>query len=317
MKAILRSIILSIGLMLGLISSTSRAEAPAGDYTIEIDTPVKLYDISGTYDEEFDDFSMHYTLNVDAKGKITGTGFASIGDDFDYLDAAVTFSGSMSTAGTVTRVRLTLKMAGSGSIEGYFALFGATLSVKLDVDPVEHQMTGLGSGRVSVRVPGYGSRSARLPPETFSMELPEDMDGNWSVTLQEVHPVTISGTSLVGTGAILLSNGDPIPFDVSGAYSTRTDQTRFTFKGTAQSRGASLKLTTTTAQGAMQVLKLSGKALGQKLQATAVTMASTAISSSSSGGYSNTELNPMVVGYHPGPPPLPPTPQSPNPPGTR
>ena len=243
-----------------------RADAPSGNYSINIDAPARLYDISDTYDQDLDDLSMHYTLNVDAKGKIGGGGHASVSDGANYLNADLTFSGAMSTAGSVTRVRFSLKMAGSGEVEGHYATFSAVVTVNLEIDPTAQEMVGLASGRVSVRVPGYGSQSARLPPESFSMELPADMDGSWSVTLSEVHPVTTSGRSLASTGAILLSNGNSIPFNVTGSYSPRTDQAHLTLKGTPESRGASLRLTTTSSQGAINLLSFKGKVLGQKLQ---------------------------------------------------
>src|SRR5215471_18372948 len=147
----------------GLLLATAalRADVVSGSFDVPVDASLAVWDISGTYHEDVEGVVMDYTLNVDAGGKITGSGTASMTDGSDTLNATFSGTGTIRSAGTAVRINLTLKMTGSGYVSGYYATFKASMNQKLEVDDTNQLMLGTAGGSVSVTVPGYGSRSVR------------------------------------------------------------------------------------------------------------------------------------------------------------
>jgi hypothetical protein len=249
------------GLLL-LAPAALRAEMASGSCDVPVDATLKLWDISGTYHEDLDGVTMDYTVNVDAAGKISGTGTASMSDGVDTLTATFTGTGTMRSAGSAVRVNMTLKMSGSGYVSGYYATFKANVNEKLELDTTNHLMVGTASGSLSVRVPGLGGRSIRLPPAESVTDLPEDMNGSLGLALN----VTTNRTRYAGTGTLSLSNGKDIALGATGSYQARTDKSTLTLKGVGLDRALSLNLATTCTNAQLCVQSLKGKALGQTLR---------------------------------------------------
>jgi hypothetical protein len=252
---------LLLGTVLCLGAITAQSEVASGDYSLSFDGNVAIWDISGSYSEDLDDMAMHFTINVDPTGKFAGTGYVDYQIGWDSLYADLTFSGTIKSAGNVVRVGMTMKMDGSGHVEGYDVKFKATAKETLEIDTASQYMVGTISGKVSVEVPGVGKASQPIPTTTMETRLPEDMDGGWDLTLH----VAPTGTKYAGTAAVELSNERVIPFALSGAYSAKKNSTKLSLKGIDLNRCMSLSLAAAVTNAQFRVQSGKGKVLGQSI----------------------------------------------------
>src|SRR6266478_5493923 len=123
-NTIIKTSLLTALLVCGPLAT--RASVALGDYTVSIGTNVNLWDFSGSYTDYLVNVPLEYTIAMDPSGKFTGSGTGTFSDDPDYLNFTVSLSGTTRTAGNLVRVSLSLKMKGSGQVEGYDATFSAT-----------------------------------------------------------------------------------------------------------------------------------------------------------------------------------------------
>jgi hypothetical protein len=243
----------------------AQAVPPSGDYSINSSGTLDVWDISGTYSEGLGNLDMNYTLNVDNQGKITGAGTAWYRDRWDYLDADFTYTGTVRSAGTVTRVKMTFKMNGSGVIEGQSATFKSTMNLNLEVDPWNQELLGTISGSISVKA-GRQSESAKIPRTEFYLELPGGMDGSWQLDLEDL---AVTNNKVSGTAVVRLSNGRTIRLQVTGSHSPKTDVSKLALKGLPEENGKGVSLNATTTfsdDHEVSVSKLKGKLLGQTIK---------------------------------------------------
>ena len=246
--------------LIALLAPRSFATMADGQYKFEFNGNINIYDISGTYSEDALGIDVEYTINVDPTGHIEGQGSAHYEDGFDYLDADFTLTGSIKTSGAVTRVKITIHMAGGGVVQGYDAFFKATVKEKLEVDRGSLELVGTESGSVSVSVPGVGHRSVRIPATDVALDLPDGVDGSWTLDVG----VTPEGTKFIGTGTVELSNGRTVEFTITGSYVASKDLSKLKLMATDANPGPKIKLSVTT-DGFDAVLNLiKGKVLGQK-----------------------------------------------------
>lgn len=245
-----------------LAAPALHAEMASGTYDVPVAAGLNVWDISGSYHEDVEGVTMDFTLNVDASGKITGSGTASMTDGYDTLTATFSTTGTLRSAGPVVRVNMTLKMNGSGYVSGYFATFKATLNQKLELDTIGHQMIGTAGGSVTVRVPGIGGRTVRMAPSDTVTPLPEDMDGSFDLSVN----VTTNKTRYLGTGTMSLSNGKIIALGATGNYRPKPDKSTLALKGTGLDKALTMNLVTTCTNAQLYVKSLNGRALGQTLR---------------------------------------------------
>lgn len=238
------------------------AEIAAGTYRMEFDGDVSLWDISGTYSETIDGMTMDYTISVDPSGKIIGTGSMTMDNNLGDLDMDFTFSGTVKTSGTVTRVDLSITMKASGVAEGYPFTLKMAVKEKLEIDSDTRMMVGTMSGKISISVKGYGSESMKIDPTDVALELPFDMDGSWELVINS----SAVGTKIAGTGAIILSNGSTYGFSVNGSYNASSDISKIALKGGAANKSMTVSIEAICAGPAITPRKLKGKALGQSLK---------------------------------------------------
>jgi hypothetical protein len=257
----LKTITLMVLALFGAMISGARAEIAAGTYSMEFDGSVSLWDISGTYSETIDGMAMDYTLSVDASGKVTGHGSASMDSGAGDIDMEFDLSGMVKSSGSITRVELSMNIKGSGTIEGYEFTLKMSMKEKMEIDTETFTMIGTVSGKMSISVKGMGSESMRIDPTDIEMELPFDMDGSWTMNVD----VTPNGTKIAGTGQIILSNGTTYGFSISGSYKAKTDLSKIQLKGTGTNKSISLKAEAKCEGPSMDLENLKGKALGQKL----------------------------------------------------
>jgi hypothetical protein len=247
---------LAAGLVLG--PAAVNAEMPSGEYNFDLaETPV--WDISGTYNEEVEDLTTTYTITTEPGGKFLGVGTA-VQDDFEsHVEASFTFTGAMKSAGAVTRVAANWKMNGTVEVDGITGTFTASIKQNLEIDPNSHQMVGIVTGKIKVTVPGEGSQSVKLDPGPAFIELPEDMNGGWTLALD----ITNVETKHSGSASVQLSNGDEFQFGLTGNYSSKTDLSKISLKGTGLNSALNLKLATSVVGGQMTIRTMKGKLFGQ------------------------------------------------------
>jgi len=242
--------------------SVARADLASGSYTVEFDGNVTLWDISGTYSEDLGGLAVDYTLSVDPSGKITGYGSASYAASYGIgIDTTFNISGTVSTAGRVTRVTLSMTMKGSGQFQGSTVNFSASIRESMEIDAETSTLVGTTSGNVSLSVRGFGNFGEKIPTADVALDLPYDMDGTWDLTLNTV----TSGPKITGTGQITLSNGSVFGFTIAGTYAARTDLSKVAMKGTPTNKAMSANIVANFGKAGMNVRSLKGKALGQTI----------------------------------------------------
>jgi hypothetical protein len=264
----IRKITCTIIAALAAMFSTARADMASGTYTMEFADTTSLWDVSGTYSQDIGGLAVEYTLSVDPGGKITGYGsadyslgyYGSIYIDFD-------FAGTCKSSGGVTRISMSWKMSGTGSISDYAFNFGAAVKSDFEIDQAACTMVGTMSGKIKVSVDGYGSQSVAIPPTTVELYLPAEMTGSWDLDMD----LSTVGNKTSGTGHVTLSNGSVYDMTASGSYKASTDRTKLTFKGLPVNRAMSVATDATFLPATpgyekeVRCNSLKGKALGQSL----------------------------------------------------
>lgn len=258
----LRKITLMLVAAVVALGSDARADIGSGSYVVEFDGNVTLWDISGTYSEDLGGLAVDYTLSVDPSGKITGYGSASYAAAYGIgFDTTFNLTGTVSTAGSVTRVTLNMTLKGSGQFNGSTVHFGASIRQNLEIDPETSTVVGTAGGNVSLSVTGFGGFGQKIPTTEVSLDLPSDMDGTWDLTV-DTHT---SGTKITGTGRITLSNGSVCGFTLTGTYAAKTDLSKIAIKGLPDNKAVSANLVAEFSKAGMTVTSLKGKALGQTI----------------------------------------------------
>jgi hypothetical protein len=245
---------------------TLRADTLSGSYSNDCSGLVKLWDVSGVYAENNGIENESITLDMDEKGILTGTGRFNLSDSADSvsLDGDATVSGKVSSAGSVTRVKLTLQVtSGTGTVQGTPITFLATLNENFELDDVDRMLVGRASGKLKLTVPSVGkSRTLPIPPGSVMTDLPDGVDGAWGLTLDAAP----DGIKVGGTSALQLSNGKTVQLNAAGTYSTKSDVSKVSLKSADGSKSVTLSITGQSAANNLSILSIKGKALGQKLK---------------------------------------------------
>jgi hypothetical protein len=97
---------------------------------------------------------------------------------------------------------------------------------------------------------------------SVSLDVPDGMTGEAELGIDVESDA--SGKKLEGSAELTLSNGDEYPLSAKGKYKSKTDETKYSLKGVADStKGIKFKLTIYEGNGDTTSIK--AKALGQKL----------------------------------------------------
>ena len=258
----LRTLAVLVSLAGVCVSSSLRAEMASGTYTNSFNDSVRIWDVSGTFNDGLEGFGLNYTLNMDDAGKFAGLGAVDVGG---VADMDLSFWGCVKTASSnVTRVTLAMRFKGTVAANGMDMSFNVVLKEKLEIDADTGTLVGTVGGSVHVSSPALPrSISQAIPPTDIQIPLPVGMNGNWDLTLN-VQP---SGTHYTGDGEVKLSNGRTVPIAVTGSYSAKTDISKLTLKNLGTGGIVKLGLTSTLAGGQINIQRLAGKALGQALKA--------------------------------------------------
>jgi len=258
----IRKTIIALVAVMATLLSVAHAGLASGSYTVEFDGNVTLWDLSGTYSEDIGGLTFDYTLSVDPAGKITGYGSANYAGSYGIgIDMTFNLNGTVSTAGSVTRVTLNMVMKGSGLVHGSTINFSASIKENMEIDTDASTLVGTTSGNISLSASGLGSFGEKIPPTDVTLDLPYDMDGTWDLTLT---PAT-RGSKVTGTGQITLSNGSVFGFSITGTYAVRTDLSKIAMKGLPTNKAMSANIVANFSKAGMNVKSLKGKALGQTI----------------------------------------------------
>lgn len=225
---------------------------PTGHFEFFFSEP-RLYGISNTVNESIGPFDVNFTVILDEKGKITGSGFATIDGDSDNLDSDVRVAGKIKAAKNVTRFNLILKLKGVVTVDEQSLPFKGIFNSKLEISNATS--TAIGIIKIKLCVKGFGCEKL---VENFSVPLP-GLNGSWMLSLDLLDA---GNNKIVGDGLITLSNDREISTKISGKYSSEIIKLKL-----KNSSGSKLGLTSTV-NGMMldSINKISGKVLGQKLK---------------------------------------------------
>ena len=253
-----------------IFATISFGAAPAGSFNLDLTERSSLLDLSGTHQRIFSaeglKFTLDWTANVDAAGKINGTSSVVIlglttGEKRVDLDADPVLSGTVSQSGSVLRTTLHFKFSGKGFIGGQSASYKLALAYVGDLNTEKWEMIGDFTGSVSANG-SMGSLSAKLPKTAVTLDLPEPF---LKVGLTEIK--TDAKGKLTGKGTLQVSAERQINGAVSGNYDAKTGVSTLNLAGTKpnNSEGANLNITGILF-GEVDLHQFSGKVLGQTLK---------------------------------------------------
>ncbi len=239
-------------LCLSVLPSLGFAVPPTGQFEFII-SESKIWDISGSYSEDFDGIDIDYILVTDEAGKITGSGTAFASLFGATVNADLIFNGSIKSSREVTRIKLKFTMIGdvSDGVENFF--FTAKVKAKLEINEATHSALGSAKARICIEGNGCVREVA-----SFDFLLEGDMDGSWVLTLDLSEA---ENNKLTGTGMITLSNNREITTIVSGKYSSKKETVKLKLKN---SKGTKFSLKSLVQGAILEIVKLKGKSLGQK-----------------------------------------------------
>jgi hypothetical protein len=229
-----------------------------------------VWDLTGTYDitnqmqaatiQPTEIVFKQVTLNVDGHGKISGSDniIVLVGDG--AVGGGYRASGKISGGGTKTRVNLSIRFTGNGTVAGVFTSCNLSANYNLTVNPVSRTLVGKASGSARFSHLGNGSLKS-----DFSMPLLPGVDGSWNVTL-DVIPF---GNKVSGSGLVEVANTPPSTLSTraTGNLSKQTGKVKVKLSGSGFSSGTQLKLEFLPVLGAdNQFVNIDGKVLGQKVK---------------------------------------------------
>jgi hypothetical protein len=163
--------------------------------------------------------------------------------------------GSVKQKDNLAIVKMSMKFTGTAydGVDTY--KFTASTKVTAEIDTGAGTINGTVKAKVSIK--GYGSDSYE---SSYTITLPPDMDGTFTVELN----VDKDGNKLLGTGELVLSNGDIYYFSVTGKYNSKTNESNLKLKGAGSLKGSSLKIKVDESDG--HISSATGKILGQKIK---------------------------------------------------
>ncbi|HWN94639.1 MAG TPA: hypothetical protein VNT99_06385, partial [Methylomirabilota bacterium] len=162
-----------------------------GEFQFHFTNNLPLWDFTGSYADNNATIQSEAVLAHAPGGSVTGSGSVHYQDAFTRFDATQTSKGRVTGS---SRTRITVNVAGSGQFSGM--ALGRAISgpfdgtIALTLDPTNRTVSGRESATLCVR--GVGCRTVAT---NVNFELPAEMDGTWSLTLN----ITTSRNAVRGT----------------------------------------------------------------------------------------------------------------------
>ena len=275
--------------MLPLLARTAAADQLTGTNVFQFGGNAAdplVWDISGTYNTDLDneDFSFFddvvaatgvdvdtlvttLTVNQDASGNFSGNGLlhsegtrdTDTGTDSVVMNLKLDVSGFMRFAAGITRVKFSMKITGTNTVENTSSPATGKLSFTCDVAPTNEFDTAtammIGAGNVSFAGGSISYTGDFVVPE---VDIATNMTGHWSATVTIAQDQTASGQ-------VQLSNANTYSNLVANVvYNAARNVTRVLLKGnTAATKG--IKIDFPDAKASAQQDRVLGKLLGQKV----------------------------------------------------
>jgi hypothetical protein len=234
---------------------------PSGPYSFDFGLPGKpLWDISGTYTLSptvggSASVVFPVTIAQDSQGTLTGSGSVAVEIDGVATTGTYSLKGKVTNSGGVARINATVKVSGSGLVQGLQTTYSLSANYKLEIDPISRTVIGSASG--SAKASGIGSGPVA---ESVSAALPSTMSGGWKLQMNLVP----TGTKLGGTSSVVLGNGRTLNLGVKGSYSSKNGKSAISLSGLGAAKGTTLKVAGNGDK--LTPVTVTGKILGQAVQ---------------------------------------------------
>jgi len=259
----LRKITALVGLATLCATPNLRAEMASGSYTNSFTDTVRIWDVSGSYNNNATGFGLNYQLNMDKAGKFAGKADVAVSDQ---MDMTLAFFGAVTSGpSNVTRMTLTMRLKGSMDLDEAGTMsFSGIIKEKLEIDPNTGMLVGTMSGSVHASFRGH-SATQKLPVTEVTTYLPYGMNGKWDLTLN-VQTNGLRSVRYIGDGEVRLANGRTVPLLATGTYSAKTDLSKLNIKNVSTNGIVKFGLVSTIENGQINIEKLTGAAFGQKVK---------------------------------------------------
>jgi hypothetical protein len=197
-------------------------------------------------------------------GKFSGSGSTTVALTVDGETPSFTgpykVSGSVTSSKGVAKVTFMTKVSGTDvEVDGKSRSVSGSESEVVEVNAVTGLVTGRSSSHASAS--GLGSISSTSTiSDTLASVAAEIGDGTWTLVLDFG---TASGKSLSGTASVTLNAGTVYPFTFTGAFNSKTGDSKLNLKGTGTGVGSALIVTLNSSN---TVSSISGKVSGQTVK---------------------------------------------------
>jgi hypothetical protein len=273
-KSILQVSVLAVAATLGFQTVFAQ---PSGSITNLVTNPVNALwdfslltnelqnvDFSASRKDVTAEFVYADAFTQNGAGKLSGSGTTTVALTVDGENPSFTgpykVSGSVTSSKGVAKVTFMTKVSGTDvEVDGKSRSVSGSESEVVEIDAVTGQVTGRSTARAAAS--GLGAiSSTKTISDTLSAVAPEIGDGTWTLVLDFG---SASGKSLTGTATVTLNAGTAYPFNFTGAFDSKTGDSKLNLKGTGSGVGSALIVTLNSSN---TVSGITGKVSGQTVK---------------------------------------------------
>ena len=264
LKTFFRMGLVLLAMVLLLTPANLCAEQEGIDSKTDLACNTYIWDITGTYDNQFLECPSTIHLVQDAKGKLVGYGQGSCWTYFRDTDVWVEFEymvkGSIKQKRGKADVKIKIKFKGEADVPE-FDLQGLKVkgqeSLKAFIDAAEQTIEGMVKYTECIQKGGCEKGT-----EPLSVDLPAGMDGSWFLTTNNIDD---DGKKIMGESILILANGNQLAMTAKGRINARKGEAKVKFSGVKTDPGAKGSSIMATVDEDENVLKMKGKVLGQQI----------------------------------------------------
>ncbi len=231
---------------------------PAGTVTTntyDLSRLCKIWDLSGTYDEDV--LGISFTMAQDGKGKIVGGGSWSAVVEGISVNATFTIKAKMKAEKDgSTSLKLQMKHTGTASQGGQTHKFKASQKIVCIIDPDDLEMRG----QVETSLSMAGQKVKQI--DVFSEDLPIGMDGSAMLTIETQRDAK---GKIIGSGSCELSNLEELSFVVKGKPNSKTGTVKLSLKGRKETGDSGAKIQMEVFGDYQDIESMKGKVMGQTI----------------------------------------------------
>ncbi len=213
----------------------------------------KIWDVSGTYDEDV--LGISFPMAQDGKGKIIGGGSWSELVEGVSVDATFAIKAKMK-AGKDGSISLQLQLKHVGTADG--EKFSANQKIVARIDAEELAING--EIQTSIKL----GKQKIQQVDTFNQSLPFGMTGDASLIIESWND---SKGKMSGLGILELSNLEMLFFDVTGKPNSKTGAVTLGLKGRKSTGDSGAKIQMEVSGDYQDIESMKGKVMGQTILA--------------------------------------------------